>query len=87
MKNEFDWKFFSVIEWKSEKCGIRIKNISVANTGLWRLTSSAENNKRRTTGVTFVNVRGRHVLRASGSHWPEIISVFPSFHLTKNNQN
>lgn len=35
-------------------------NINVANTGLWRLTSSAENNKRRTTGVTFVNVRGRY---------------------------
>lgn len=62
MKNDFDWKNCSVIEWKSEKCGIRIQNISVANTGLWRLTSSAENNRRRTTGVTFVNVRGMHGL-------------------------
>lgn len=49
---------FSVEKMKSEKCGIRIKNVGVDDTGLWRLTSSDEGKKRFVTGMAVVNVRG-----------------------------
>lgn len=52
--------FYSVESWKHESCGLHITNITFEEQGIWRLTSTNDNNNIA-RGAIIINVRGKQI--------------------------
>lgn len=47
----------SIEAWTEEMCGLQIKNATIQDSGLWRLTSINSNTKETARGIAYINVQ------------------------------
>lgn len=54
---------YSIEAWTNETCGLQIKNITMEDSGFWRLTSisTAQNDKNVARGLAYINVQSKFV--------------------------